>query len=766
MIIYLYSTLLIKFKKLSRLEKINLIDKSNQQDLLNFPCNENEKVMIFETQSSLINDKSLELYKDENLIGTSVSKEKVHTSNINDERLNKTLYNQDFKSFHGSLMDKPLSLNIKNNELESRLCKSLIIESSSHFNPDSYNHHKIRNEANEIFANSLIINGNERLNKDQNLMLNTEKENEIKLDVKLDTEIPSVYVEPRDRITFVNLRTDFEKELAELDNLESTNDANFNQEECVEQKDINIFNTTDYLIKPVVKRTAVIETRPEYTTSTLIQSNKLNEYIIPLSVTSFCSNSSNKHDFKIIENSLINSQNECKNSSKRGSLQFILRSPSSPPPQFPAIGANEINELHQNYTVVRSGDIIEKNGIYYSSDGTIRGYSGTVKKLANSKALNEVFLKQQELEQFREKECENELEKKKANKDYSDNSNLMLVGLNKANESAVPINNSPSNLKNVLCSNKMKQKNSLGNIIANEKKANSSVKTKSNIFKINVENSTVNESLLEKIKLDEELSKKLENRRQIMVNQLNTETKPSLTVSMCSNLHIDTNTNTNQSTFSSHNLLSLQTISCCNSPITNETFAKSSFEKKFDSSNTNIEHYQKLSKNQNQSLSKSSSNSSIELNKSYNQKNGSQTSFVMSAKFKTNLVSNQKLINSKNAHEKSFINGNYLPNEPKPNFSSIAYKNKKTDNLNFAQSNQPFIYTAPQPPHLACLSEFICEPNIVSSSAVPPVAPKNFRNDTLATINKKNQLLNNRENLLESIKRFNVSNLKKIKNDQ
>ena len=36
--------------------------------------------------------------------------------------------------------------------------------------------------------------------------------------------------------------------------------------------------------------------------------------------------------------------------------------PSSPPPQFPAIGAKELNETHQNYTVIRSGDIIEKNG--------------------------------------------------------------------------------------------------------------------------------------------------------------------------------------------------------------------------------------------------------------------------------------------------------------------------------------------------------------------------------------------------------------------
>ncbi len=89
-----------------------------------------------------------------------------------------------------------------------------------------------------------------------------------------------------------------------------------------------------------------------------------------------------------------------------------LRSPTSPLPQFPAIASDEVNEQHQGFTVVRTGDIIEKNGTYYSSDGTVRGYSGTVRKIAQSKTLDDVFRKHKELEQLHEREYELEMQKK------------------------------------------------------------------------------------------------------------------------------------------------------------------------------------------------------------------------------------------------------------------------------------------------------------------------------------------------------------------
>jgi len=91
-------------------------------------------------------------------------------------------------------------------------------------------------------------------------------------------------------------------------------------------------------------------------------------------------------------------------------IALSLRSPTSPVPQFPAIALDEVNEQHQGFTVVRTGDIIEKNGTYYSSDGTVRGYSGTVRKIAQSKTLDDVFKKHKELEQQHEKEYELEMQ--------------------------------------------------------------------------------------------------------------------------------------------------------------------------------------------------------------------------------------------------------------------------------------------------------------------------------------------------------------------
>ena len=177
----------------------------------------------------------------------------------------------------------------------------------------------------------------------------------------------------------------------------------------------------------------------------------------------------------------------------------LLRSPSSPPPQFPAIGANELNEMHQNYTVVRSGDIIEKNGTYYSTDGTIRGYSGTVKKLANSTTLNEVFVKQRELEQQHEKDYELELmqkaeveqqqqlqSKSELNRTTPKNAKNNFANVQKSSQQTnaarhtqnLSVASPPqaSNLNAVNASVKATRM-SLGNIISNEKKSTSNLAT-------------------------------------------------------------------------------------------------------------------------------------------------------------------------------------------------------------------------------------------------------------------------------------------------
>jgi hypothetical protein len=46
---------------------------------------------------------------------------------------------------------------------------------------------------------------------------------------------------------------------------------------------------------------------------------------------------------------------------------------------------------HETYRVVRSADVFEKDGTFYSYDGTVRGHLGSVKKMTNSKRLSNIF---------------------------------------------------------------------------------------------------------------------------------------------------------------------------------------------------------------------------------------------------------------------------------------------------------------------------------------------------------------------------------------
>lgn len=246
-----------------------------------------------------------------------------------------------------------------------------------------------------------------------------------------------------------------------------------------------------------IKRTAIIEVRPTLVSSITVQDQKNvpDDFVVlrqqqqqqsnRKSVSSIPSSSSSSLSPQS-STLLLKSLNETKpgmayiynyDDNVKSKTLSLLRSPASPPPQFPAIGANELNEMHQNYTVIRSGDIIEKNGTYYSNDGTIRGYSGTVKKLANSTTLNEVFIKQRELEQQHEKEYELELIQKAEEEKQS---KVDLVTANSKDQQQkqqqLAKTNSYTNVNNNLNGNN-KNRISLGNIINNEKKSNSSSTT-------------------------------------------------------------------------------------------------------------------------------------------------------------------------------------------------------------------------------------------------------------------------------------------------
>lgn len=213
------------------------------------------------------------------------------------------------------------------------------------------------------------------------------------VDLQLDTRIPNVFVSSNDEAVAYrdHIRTDFEQELADLSSL----DDEQNHQDGVEEDELNKLPPPPPPPPPIdsmpKKRTAIIEVRPEYMKSSLIRISTIEQaeatsgQSIEMSCMETVSSSSNRSFHLHRDN-----EDVVKNS-PRVSVSNRGQSSSPPPlPHFPAIGENEMSETHANYVVVRSGDIIEKNGIYYSSDGTIRGYSGTVKKMAGSKTLNEV----------------------------------------------------------------------------------------------------------------------------------------------------------------------------------------------------------------------------------------------------------------------------------------------------------------------------------------------------------------------------------------
>jgi hypothetical protein len=144
-----------------------------------------------------------------------------------------------------------------------------------------------------------------------------------------------------------------------------------------------------------IKKEATIEVRPIYTTTTVMQNDQEDESLNNNNIESFIDKANDKISKNIIyshnlSSSVSNSptgssspqalhirtnefntnHNNYQKESKECEDVFFKPCLSSPP-QFPAIGEDEINELHPNYTVVRSGDIIEKNGTYYSSDGKL-----------------------------------------------------------------------------------------------------------------------------------------------------------------------------------------------------------------------------------------------------------------------------------------------------------------------------------------------------------------------------------------------------------
>jgi hypothetical protein len=424
-----------------------------------------------------------------------------------------------------------------------------------------------------------------------------------------------------------------------------------------------------------------------------------------------------------------------------------------------------------------------------------------VKTLANSKTLNEVFLKQQELQRIHEREYELEMQRKQIEAQEKNERMQMEQQTNRIEKHNSCLT-SPREQQQALRNNK--PRNSLGNIIANEKRASST--TSLNSFKTLSSNSNIfNKSkgtmkMPEADTIDNELSKKLEGRRQIIANHLaaNSMNTNSTITTVTSNLQIDTSTKYDIT--STHSIPS----SCSSSGSMNDhSSINSSVASPESPHSNNTEHegyhpdIKKSALNVSlQSSASSTTSSSSDNAHSYNfilknklnnnnkvqseLKQSPSSSFVMSAKYKVNsitITNTQASNSSTNANFKPFNkitmvnsdnaqnNQNSLLDELK---SAIAMVEKEHAQQNCEKENttaQKFAST--QQATLSTPSFTTFGKSVLSSPTErpPAVAPKNFTNDIKHTLNQKNNVYSMRENLMESIKGFSISNLRKVNDD-
>ncbi len=520
---------------------------------------------------------------------------------------------------------------------------------------------------------------------------------------------------------------------------------------------------------PFVKRTAIIEVRPEYSTAAMISLNSP-----PMSASPSSSSASSVIDeTEIIKRQqytppgMIQPEKEQKQQSMV-TINLVRRDSGSQHPMFPALGENELNEQHVNFMVKRTGEIIEKNGVYFSHDGSVRGYPGIVKKFAQSRTLKEIFTKQQELEKQRETLVEDQERQLKHQK-------LEKQRLNSEKVEKLP----PT--QNIFNANKSK-------IITTP--AAVAFKTK-NLTTIRKYTSEAQLNSSGKSSLDDELSRKLETRRQAIQSQLESASKnpnstdttfnPSivtLTPSFNSNVTILSNKQeepgkqAQKPGATTFNLKPVQQpeMMIVSKPVVNNSKNRLSI----DVAPPLMTHAAAL---QPKPLAKPPVSSS----------------FVMSAKSKIDNVYNNRnsLLNelksvvpmigavdddasSNDPHEQ--LHSPPLP--PPPPMSQLEFQEQSF------QSSATVAPPPPPPPPMAVEapttvnSTFNCfrlkqtdllgqqpyKPQSGNNVIKPVVAPKNFSANTKNSLNSRNQVVDMRNDLLQSIKSFQFSSLKRASN--
>ncbi len=526
---------------------------------------------------------------------------------------------------------------------------------------------------------------------------------------------------------------------------------------------------------PFVKRTAIIEVRPEYSTAAMISLNSP-----PMSASPSSSSASS-----VIDETEIFKKQQHNHQPPDVSVSLVRRDSATATathPVFPALGENELNEQHVNFMVKRTGDIIEKNGVYFSHDGSVRGYPGVVRKFAQSSSLKEIFNKQQELERQQETLVEDQerqlmLEKK-----------LNVEKFERIQQAAAQNNK----VKNTFTTTTTPTKTRTVQVAATPPQPADTTSKSSgkNFTSIRKYTSDAQLSSSGKTSLDDELSRKLQTRRQLIQSQLDS----------AENNQNPTNNTTTPSINKLNSSFNSSVTIIPNKPsevvVENKKAQKQLFQLKPSQSEMIIVNKSAAENNINNS---NSNKLSIDVAPPLSiaptppkplAAKLPAVSFVMSAKSKDSNVYNNRnsllselkavvpmigAVDEENPREQ--MSSPPLP--PPPPMSQFEIQEASSSSL---------VITPPPPPPLppmpfsmdspkTYLSNMNCfklkqtdlkgqQPykSPATTTFKPVVAPKNFSENARKSLGNRNQVVDTRVSLLESIKSFQFSSLKRASN--
>ena len=383
---------------------------------------------------------------------------------------------------------------------------------------------------------------------------------------------------------------------------------------------------------------------------------------------------------------------------------------------------------HSSYKVIRPSDVYEKDGAFYSHDGTIRGYLGTVKKIATSKTLSEIFLHN--------------------NKDNETTETQKSIQSVKVTQSP-PTPSSPQILKSISSQSASLTPNQKPKLAQETPPPSPQISTTKLTDKTIEEKTSRNSSY-------NLIHTSTGNHDYKQFNANSKPLKTSLATILASekktgNVHINSNNNSTNIVKSNLTSSSLTNIPANIATIPAKLTTSADKQEIIKKSSATIENIENTIVKTNINLSHLHNNNTNTHHHQPQQK--MSPSFVMSAKNKSNINTNNKnsvllgttsgpketlVIDIKNEDKKSINSDNIFPSPPPPELYLTLPLQQQQQQDQISPNNLTF---PPPPP--------------------PPIAPKNI---SLKSINNKTALVTayeNRSNLLDAIKNYKATNLRK-----